>query len=262
MLLPLWRTAYAAAPMAMIDQYLAVLFLYPTSVVALFDSIIRAKDWLLYPTYTPSHTASTSHAACWWFDFRMRTIIISALFLGLVGLVCSYSSSSPFMPTLSSIARNLCTETITVTCLSAAPPILTPKAVKAVSSVTSKETPLHTNNPIVRALPLDNQWSPSLDTVITIVFGIFAAILNLININAILKISGTLVVAVIVNQNPNDCKIFQFTTTGAQPVVVAKAHIMITRGRFGHFLQSLFNTPSSVDEWDHFSAVMEWRKFP
>lgn len=166
------------------------------------------------------------------------------------------------MPTLSSTARKLCTETITVTCVSAAPPILTPKAVKAVSSVASKETPLHTNNPIVCALPLDNQWSPSLDTVITIVFGIFVAILNLININSILKISGTLIVAVIVDQNSNDCKIFQFTTTGAQPVVALKAHIMITRGRFGHFLQSLFNRPYIVDEWDRFSAVVEWRKFP
>ena len=137
----------------------------------------------------------------------MRTIIISALFLGLVGLVCSHSSSSPSIPTLSSIARNLCTETITVTSVSAALLIFTPKAVKAVSSAASKETPLQTNNPIVRALPLDKQWSPSLDSVITIVYGIFAAILNLINIDAILKISGTLIGAVIVDENTNDFQI-------------------------------------------------------
>lgn len=55
MLLPLWRTAYAAAPMATINQYLAVLFLYPTSVVALVDSIIEAKDWLVYSTYIFHH---------------------------------------------------------------------------------------------------------------------------------------------------------------------------------------------------------------
>lgn len=52
--------------MAMLNQYLAVLFLSPTSVIALVDSIIEPKDWLVYSTYIPSHTVSTSH---WWFNF-------------------------------------------------------------------------------------------------------------------------------------------------------------------------------------------------